>query len=104
MRVYFIRTCSKSTEKVSAIYRILEMKEALFVRKKSVVHKSKLKKKIRSWFTGRYGVMAAMWVRRQIITANSQYGNQFVELCGGCLSFVCRWENSENCKEINVSL
>jgi hypothetical protein len=44
MGVYFIRTYSKPTEKVSAIYRILEMKEAPFVRKKSVVHKSKLKK------------------------------------------------------------
>jgi Transposase len=39
-----IRTCSKPTEKVGAIYRILEMKEAPFVRKKSVVHKSELKK------------------------------------------------------------
>ena len=32
-----IRTCSKPTEKVSTIYRILKMKEAPFVRKKSVV-------------------------------------------------------------------
>ena len=40
-----IRTCSKPTEKVGTIYQILKMKEAPFVRKKSVVHKSKLKKK-----------------------------------------------------------
>ena len=39
-----IRTCSKPTGKVKAIYQILKMKEVPFVRKKSVMHKSKLKK------------------------------------------------------------
>lgn len=40
----WVRTCSEPTEKVRLIYRALEMKEAPFVRKKSVVLKNELKK------------------------------------------------------------